>query len=51
MNFEHTYLITEKYIDYLLAKNKFSIVKKVFYEETSSIFYITIKDSKVQEKN
>lgn len=50
MNFEHTYLITEKFIDYLLSRNSLNIVKKVYFEDTSTVFYITTKDVNVKAR-
>lgn len=38
LNFEHTYLLTEKICDALLADNGFEVVRKFFFEE-HSIFW------------
>ena len=43
INFEHTVFLTEMFIDYLLAKNGFSIMKKRYYHDDHSIFYATRK--------
>lgn len=42
INFEHTYLLTEHFTDYLLQKFGFEIIEK-FYFEDHSIFYSTQK--------
>lgn len=45
LNFEHTVFLIENYVDYLLAKNGFRIIRKEYFRE-HSIFYATerIKD-------
>jgi hypothetical protein len=42
INFEHTYLLTEYFMDYLLAANGFKIISKEYFED-HSIFYATEK--------
>lgn len=42
INFEHTYFITDYFIEYLLAKYGFQIIDKYYYGE-HSIFYATQK--------
>jgi len=42
INFEHTYLLTEYFMDYLLAANGFKIIAKEYYND-HSIFYATEK--------
>ncbi len=42
LNFEHTMFLTDYHLDYLLARNKFKILKKQFYID-HSIFYIVMK--------
>tara|TARA_B110000967_G_C18827143_1_gene532016 strand:- start:336 stop:1478 length:1143 start_codon:yes stop_codon:yes gene_type:complete len=44
INFEHTVLITEPYIEYLLSKNGFTQVDKKYFKDDHSIFYAYIKD-------
>ena len=39
INFEHTILLTDDYIDFLLMKNNFKIIEKVFFKQDHSIFY------------
>lgn len=39
INFEHTLLLTEEYIDHLLAVHKFRILKKHLFSQDHSIFY------------
>jgi 2-polyprenyl-3-methyl-5-hydroxy-6-metoxy-1,4-benzoquinol methylase len=48
INFEHTLFLTEPYIEYLLAKTGFRIIKKQHFMEDHSLFYSTVKDSSVQ---
>lgn len=49
LDFEHTTFITEPYVDFMLSKNKFKIIKKEYFLEDHSIFYACIKDSNVTE--
>lgn len=39
LNFEHTVLITEEYIEYLFHKNNFKLLNKKYFQESHSIFY------------
>jgi hypothetical protein len=43
LNFEHTILITEAFIEYWLGKYGFEIRKKKYFLEDHSIFYATVK--------
>lgn len=43
INFEHTVLLTEDIIDYLLRKTGFKIIEKEYYGAPHSIFYATEK--------
>ncbi len=45
MNFEHPFYYDEKLVDYLLRKNKFKIMKKIFFKEDHSIMYVTKIDN------
>jgi SAM-dependent methyltransferase len=45
LNFEHTYYISEDYIDFFLSKYKFKIIEKVKYLENNSIFYCVEKNN------
>tara|TARA_B100001093_G_C26820073_1_gene1011509 strand:- start:297 stop:1445 length:1149 start_codon:yes stop_codon:yes gene_type:complete len=47
INFEHTVLLTEPYVDYLLSKHGFKEVDKQYFQDDHSIFYSYIKDSTV----
>jgi len=49
LNFEHTIFLTEPYIEYLLAKYHFRIIKREYFKEDHSIFYACIRDSKTQQ--
>lgn len=50
LNFEHTYLLTEPYIEYLLANNGFEIERVQYFEEDHSIFVHAIRKSDVKTK-
>jgi predicted SAM-dependent methyltransferase len=43
INFEHTYFITEPYIEYLLEKFNFKIIEKEYFLEDHSIFYSALR--------
>lgn len=43
INFEHTFFITDYFVDYLLAKHGFTIIDKTFYGD-HSIFYVAEKN-------
>ncbi len=43
LNFEHTFFLTEKFMDYLLEKFGFKIIEKKYFKNDHSIFYSTIK--------
>lgn len=47
INFEHTFWLTEPYIEYLLSKYGFRLIKKEYFKKDHSIFYSAIKDSTV----
>jgi hypothetical protein len=47
INFEHTVLLTETYIDYFLAKHGFRIAAKEYFMDDHSIFYAAVRDSTV----
>jgi len=51
LNFEHTFLLTEEYVDYLLSKYKLRIERKEHYQETLSIFYDVVPDDSVSVMN
>lgn len=46
LNFEHTYYISEDFLDFLLAKNKFKVIEKYKYSKNNSIFYCAQKTNK-----
>lgn len=48
INFEHTIFLTEPYIEYLLSKYHFRIIKREYFKEDHSIFYACVRDSKTQ---
>lgn len=45
--FEHTYLITEPYIEWLLAEAGFRVGRKQYFGDGHSIFYAAVKDVRV----
>jgi hypothetical protein len=47
MSFEHTYYLTEPYVEYLLAKHGFALVKKEYYLPDHSIFYAAVRSDAV----
>jgi 2-polyprenyl-3-methyl-5-hydroxy-6-metoxy-1,4-benzoquinol methylase len=51
LNFEHTIFLTEPYIEYLLLKYHFRVIKKEYFKEDHSIFYACIRDSKVKSSS
>jgi hypothetical protein len=44
INFEHTLLLSEPYVEYLLAKYGFRIISKEYFRDDHSIFYMTVRD-------
>jgi len=48
INFEHTVFLTEPYVEHLLAKNGFRLVKKEYFLDDHSIFYAFERDPSVQ---
>jgi hypothetical protein len=48
MNFEHTIFLTEPYVEYLLAKHGFALLKKELFMEDHSIFYAAVRDPSVR---
>jgi len=50
INFEHTILLFEEYVDYLLESNKIRIIDKQYFGEGHSIFYATEQDDSIEAK-
>lgn len=48
INFEHTILLTEPYIEYLLAKYGFKMQSKEYFMDDHSIFYAAIRDPSIK---
>jgi hypothetical protein len=48
INFEHTIFLTEPYVEFLLAKYGFRLVKKEYFRDDHSIFYSAIKDDTIK---
>ena len=49
LNFEHTFWLTEPYVENLLSKFKLRLIKKQYFKDDHSIFYAAVKDSAVKE--
>ena len=49
INFEHTYFITEPYIEYLLDKFNFTIIEKEYFLEDHSIFYSALRTESTKQ--
>ena len=47
INFEHTILLNEEYVDYLLAKYQFKTIEKQYFKHDHSIFYCAKKSEDV----
>lgn len=50
INFEHTVLLTEPYVEHLLAKHGFRLQAKEYFMNDHSIFYAAVRDDSVQPK-
>ena len=48
LNFEHTALLTEPYVEYLLSKHGFRFEGKKYFMEDHSIFYTAVRDAVVR---
>jgi hypothetical protein len=48
INFEHTVLLTEPYVEHLLAKHGFRLQKKSYFMDDHSIFYAAVRDRSVK---
>ena len=44
LNFEHTYFLTEEFLEFFLAKNNFEIIKKEYFFDDHSIFICAKKN-------
>jgi SAM-dependent methyltransferase len=51
LNFEHTFFVTEPYIEFILSKYGFEIIDKEYFMEDHSIFYAVIKTESINQKN
>jgi SAM-dependent methyltransferase len=49
LNFEHTLLLNAPFIDYLLAKNGFRVVRRATFREDHSLFFDAVRDPLVQK--
>lgn len=50
LNFEHTYFISEDYIEESLNNHSFSIIDKQYFKSDHSIFYVTEKMNNIKKK-
>jgi SAM-dependent methyltransferase len=48
INFEHVFLLTEPYVEYLLACHGFRIERKQYFLDDHSIFYAAVRDDTAQ---
>ena len=51
INFEHTVFLTEPYIEYLLSKHGFKILKHEYFLDDHSIFYACVRDTSISPIN
>lgn len=51
INFEHTVLLTEPYVEYLLAKHGFRLQAKEYFMDDHSIFYAAVRDAGVPSQS
>ena len=51
INFEHTVFLTEPYIDHLLSRHGFRVLKREYFLDDHSIFYACMRDSNVAPCN
>lgn len=48
LNFEHTYYISEDYVDACLRRHAFSVIEKKYFKADHSIFYVTEKKEQAE---
>ena len=48
INFEHTVLLSEPYVEYLLAKHGFRVVAKKYFLDDHSVFFAAVRDRSVE---
>jgi len=51
INFEHTVFLTEPYIEHLLARHGFHLLKKEYFLDDHSIFYAARRDRSVPQQD
>jgi hypothetical protein len=49
INFEHTFFLTEPYVEYLLARHGFKLQAKEYFMRDHSIFYCAVRDNDVKK--
>lgn len=50
LGFEHTYFLTEEYVEYILSTKNLKLVEKKYFLDDHSIFYCFEKDESVEPK-
>ncbi len=48
INFEHTVLLTEPYVEFLMAKHGFKMLEKEYFMDDHSIFYTAVRDNSAE---
>lgn len=48
INFEHTVFLTEPYVEFLLAKHGFRLLRKEYFLDDHSIFYASVRDKSMK---
>ena len=51
LNFEHTYFLSEEFVNYFLTNNNFEITEKKYFMEDHSIFFRAVKKNTVVKSN
>lgn len=51
LNFEHTYFISEDYVEEILKRHSFNIIDKQYFKEEHSIFYVAEKASMMKNES
>lgn len=51
INFEHTVFLTDPYVEYLLSKYGFRLIKKEYFLDDHSIFYAAVCDTAIKEQD
>lgn len=49
LNFEHTFFLSEEFVEYFLSNHFFEIVEKEYFMEDHSVFFRAVKNSKTKK--